>query len=658
MNQLNNSVSLTTLDHAIALGKAGYKVFPIIENGRIPAVGGWQQRATSDEAAIRKMWTEHDPVLNTTRIKNYNIGVYTKDLLVLDVDVKKGKQGLKSLAELDTFEGVPETFTVETASGGLHLYFRPENPVANSAGRIGDGLDIRGDGGYVVAAGSVIDGKPYTVKKASVVAEAPAWLEQAAGAPAQRTTSQKQVVELLDTAPALQRARAALEDAAPAIEGQNGDHHTFKVAAKLKDIGVSELAALQLMLEHWNDRCVPPWDHEGLARKVSNAYAYGKQPVGVASAQADFEAVPQAAFEALPQAEDPFAAKAPDRPKLFVRDWDEIKPRLADTYLVQKLLGEGAMSVVYGESNVGKTFFAMAVAYAIAAGQQFAGRKTQPGAVLYVAAEAGVSAENRVAALQHHFKGASVPFGLVPCPVDLLRPSGDTKALIELVHQYEAKHGKARLVVIDTLSRAIAGGNENSPDDMGALVKHLDALRVATRAHVMVIHHSGKDTAKGARGHSLLRAATDSEIEIQAGIAKITKQRDMEMGASIGFDLVPVDLGASSEGERVTSCVAVPLTEAQMEFHADAEARLGLMEAALRAAVRANGGRAVSVNVWNDICRDFIINGIMDGEKRVKNEAFLGVSLGSLKTILSRLREQGEQNGRFKKAKKDHWVNQ
>jgi hypothetical protein len=191
---------------------------------------------------------------------------------------------------------------------------------------------------------------------------------------------------------------------------------------------------------------------------------------------------------------------------------------------------------------------------------------------------------------------------------------------------------------------------------MGALVKHLDALRVSTQAHVMVVHHSGKDTAKGARGHSLLRAATDSEIEVQAGLAKITKQRDMEMGAAIGFDLVPVDLGASSEGDRVTSCVAVPLTEAQMEFHADAEARIGLMDAALREAVRANGGRPVGVSAWNGVCKDFIINGIIDGGKRTKNEAFSGVSLDSLKTILSRLREQGEQNGRFKKDKKDHWV--
>jgi hypothetical protein len=631
----------TTLDTAIALGKAGYKVFPVIENGKIPAVGGWQHRATSDEQEIRKLWTENDSVLNVTRVKPYNVGISTVGLLVVDVDTKEGKPGLRSLDELDLMYGFPETYTVETASGGLHLYFKPKNPVGNSASKIGPGLDIRGNGGYVLAEGSVIDGRSYRIVKPVLVADAPEWLEDLAGRPLE--AKKGQVVELLDTKPALDRAKSYLETAAPAIEGNGGDSQTFKVAARVKDFGVSELACLELMHDHWNERCSPTWDWESLALKVSNAYHYGKKPVGTESAQADFDAVAE-------------APTATPRPRLFVREWSEIKPRLADAYLIQKLLGEGAMSVVYGESNVGKTFFAMGMAYSIASGTPFAGRKAEKGATLYVAAEAGLSAENRVAALRRHHKGDDVPFGLVPCPVDLLRPSGDTQALVELVRQYEAKHGKVRLIVIDTLSRAIAGGNENSPDDMGALVKHLDALRVATKAHVMVVHHSGKDTAKGARGHSLLRAATDTEIEIQAGVAKITKQRDMDMGAPIGFDLKVVDLGTSRDGETVTSCVVIPLTESQMEFQGDVEFRLALMTVALRDAVKANGGRPVAVELWNGLCRDYIINGIIDGDKRVKSEAFLGVSAGSLKTILNRLRKQGEQRGLFKETKSDHWV--
>jgi hypothetical protein len=71
-----------------------------------------------------------------------------------------------------------------------------------------------------------------------------------------------------------------------------------------------------------------------------------------------------------------------------------------------------------------------------------------------------------------------------------------------------------RLVVVDTLSRAMAGGNENAPDDMSAFIRNIDRIRQETGAHVLIVHHCGKDAAKGARGHSCLRAATDTKIEL------------------------------------------------------------------------------------------------------------------------------------------------
>ena len=96
---------------------------------------------------------------------------------------------------------------------------------------------------------------------------------------------------------------------------------------------------------------------------------------------------------------------------------------------------------------------------------------------------------------------------IVPCPIDLLRPNGDTEELIDLIEEVSRNKGNVKLVIIDTLSRALSGGNENSPDDMGNLVKHLDKIRHTLKTHLCIIHHSGKDRAKGARGHSLLRAS-------------------------------------------------------------------------------------------------------------------------------------------------------
>jgi hypothetical protein len=119
------------------------------------------------------------------------------------------------------------------------------------------------------------------------------------------------------------------------------------------------------------------------------------------------------------------------------------------------------------------------------------------------------------------------------------------------------------MICVDTLSRAMAGGDENGAVDMTAFISNLDAVRDVTGAHIMIVHHSGKDTAKGARGHSSLRAATDTEIELEVdqGIRKATatKQRDLEPQEPIMFVLKVHKLGVDEDGDDVTTCT---ITEA------------------------------------------------------------------------------------------------
>jgi hypothetical protein len=104
-------------------------------------VRAWQQVATSDLRQIRAWW-KHWP--------HANIGIVTGDgLVVLDIDRDHG--GFESLARLEAEHGLfPETVTVETGGGGQHRYFLSTESIRNSAGRLGDGLDIRGDGGYII----------------------------------------------------------------------------------------------------------------------------------------------------------------------------------------------------------------------------------------------------------------------------------------------------------------------------------------------------------------------------------------------------------------------------------------------------------------------------------------------------------------------------
>jgi hypothetical protein len=90
---------------------------------------------------------------------------------------------------------------------------------------------------------------------------------------------------------------------------------------------------------------------------------------------------------------------------------------------------------------------------------------------------------------------------------------------------------------------------------MGNLVKHLDKIRHTLKTHLCIIHHSGKDLAKGARGHSLLRAAADTELEVANHVIRARKQRDMEEGIPIAFELITVDLGENKYHKIITTCV-------------------------------------------------------------------------------------------------------
>ena len=149
----------------------------------------------------------------------------------------------------------------------------------------------------------------------------------------------------------------------------------------------------------------------------------------------------------------------------------------------------------------------------VAAGLPWHGNRVAqpPGSVVYIASEGGHGIRNRIAAVRlERPELLSDRFYLLPATVDLYAPF-DAEALALLAGELPVRPG---LIVIDTLARAMGDGDENTAKDMGAFVRSVDALRAKTGAHVMVIHHSGKDRSLGARGSNALRAAVDTEIEL------------------------------------------------------------------------------------------------------------------------------------------------
>ena len=206
-----------------------------------------------------------------------NIGVRTDGHIAVDVDAHKG--GLEWLASFGT---LPETFTVRTPNGGLHLYFKAPQGVefSGSVEKIAKGIDIRARGNYVVGPASICGDRSYVIECAAPIAPAPARLIERVQAAPQKTDGTKAICEL-DTSATIKSARALLlSPATPvAIEGQGGDNTTFWVACEVIDLGISPETCFDLMWQHWNDRCVPPWDPEGLQKKVDNALTYRRSAV-------------------------------------------------------------------------------------------------------------------------------------------------------------------------------------------------------------------------------------------------------------------------------------------------------------------------------------------------------------------------------------------
>lgn len=219
--------------------------------------------------------------------------------------------------------------------------------------------------------------------------------------------------------------------------------------------------------------------------------------------------------------------------------------------LIKGLLDQGAMTVLYGDSNVGKTFVTLLIAHHIATGETFAGMRVTKSPVVYVAAEGGHGVTLRIEALLRT-KGDAPGFDLVLSSVDLFDPNADLEELIALL-----KTGPGvGLLVLDTLARVMAGGDENAVQDMMGLVRNIDRIRAETAAHVLVVHHTGKDASKGARGSSALRGATDTEIEVAPGQIAVTKQRDLPKTWQHPFAIKGVDLWKDEDGDQVSAAVA------------------------------------------------------------------------------------------------------
>lgn len=268
----------------------------------------------------------------------------------------------------------------------------------------------------------------------------------------------------------------------------------------------------------------------------------------------------------------------------------------------------------YGPPGVGKSFAMVHMALSAARGSDWFGRSMKQCGVIYVAAE-GRQRDRIAAYVQHqHLSAADISrFRVIESAIDLSGPTEDLEQLERIIPATADQLGGIGLVVIDTLSRVLVGADENAAQGMGGFIGACKRIEEATGGLVLAIHHSGKDPANGARGHSSLRAATDVEIAFtkadDGGLrtAKFTKLRDGQDGEELHFRLQAVNLG---DGRG--SVVVVPSDEqpkaAQRSTKLTADERVA--QAALReeigdtgvpmpyTSVLPGGVKGVTVEAW------------------------------------------------------------
>jgi hypothetical protein len=302
---------------------------------------------------------------------------------------------------------------------------------------------------------------------------------------------------------------------------------------------------------------------------------------------------------------DGYAAQHRAKPR-FPRVWiDDAELVVQNEDWIKGILARVSLVLLYGPSGDGKTFFGIDLAAHVACGRTWRGRRVRQGLVVYIAAEAGSSILRRFIAWRDRYlseiREDRIPLAVVTRGANLL-DACDIEALILELQMISEEAGLPIAVVVhDTLSRSMPGGDENAAADVTRAIAASDRLRDEFGAASIIVHHTGKDPTKGARGHSSLYGAADTVISVAKRVATIEKSRDGIQGEQFSFNLEVVTLGEDEDGDSITTCIVVPTDATDVPAAAPKAQRLTpdakIALRALQDEVAANGEKLPATSV-------------------------------------------------------------
>ena len=515
---------MSILTDALSYANKGIRVIPIKHGTKIPVIKAWPTEATNNPTLVTQWFT--------TTYKGCGVGIATgragtTQFFVLDVDDKDGKLGSEVLHELELEHGkLPDTVTVLTPTGGRHLYFTTTAHITNDAGkRLGAGLDIRGDGGYVMAPPSTHpNGKTYTFETGYSIndikpANAPDWLIQ-------RLTFK------------------------PPIDKQKPKHtDDFLNDPNLPSTRYNNTTTWTNLLtndgwthSHSGDNGTEYWTRPGKSKGVSASVNHnGNDSLIVFSSNAPIPEGGYSRFGYYAQTQHqgdwkkatatylghnptPIAATQDELLNQLI-NWQEFwnQDHTLEDWIAYPLIARSRQTALFAVAKVGKSYLALACVAALATGKPIFGRPKQPPInVLYLDYEMSMGdLIERLERLGYNEDDdlTKLHYALIPNlpPLNTYEGAASVMKLVELT--------QAEVVVIDTTGRAVEG-EENSADTYREFARTTGLALKAKGIALLRTDHAGKDKGKsGQRGSSAKNDDVDLvyQMEREAHIIKLTR---------------------------------------------------------------------------------------------------------------------------------------
>ncbi|KAB1864570.1 bifunctional DNA primase/polymerase [Microbacterium algeriense] len=516
-----------TLDELRQFTDRGWKIFPVVPNAKNPWTSNGYKAGTTDQSTIKR-WLEEKP--------DANWGVATgetSDLLVVDLDTNgNGEQTLREWFAQRSMPW-PNTYTVRTPSGGMHLYFHHVDGL-RSAAKLMPGVDVRTTGGLVVLPGSIIDGRTYVaLSDAERLAHVPALLADA-------LRSRAQSDSIWETP----------SDWTAGVSDGRRDDYLFRLACDLRRRLKDDRALVTQIVLQAAANCDPPFPEPDALRKVQSAFEQD---------HSDGFELSRAPFQAEQEGEVP---------RLNLRSAGEVRTVEPPAYMIDGVLPVGALFQVFGQTGSYKSFVMLDMLGCVANDIPWMGHRiNEPGPVAFILGEGGYDAGVRLDAWLKAHPGASDEHMVysIEEQLDLMRGSV-VDAIIEDLEAYRADRfpGKGwRLIVFDTQADHMPSGDEDRSKDFTVLKRAIQRIAHETGAAVGLVHHTGWDDSRE-RGSSRQRQALDVVMQVKSQRITNVKQK----GAAL-FD--PIDFATEGFGDSIVVQRVSPIVAASDTLDADIE---------------------------------------------------------------------------------------